>query len=78
MSISPGVWRASRRSMRSRGNYERAVDISAGAEALRAREHAPRPVGEQQAYERALAACRDALGGETYQRVLGCGIDSLP
>jgi predicted ATPase/DNA-binding XRE family transcriptional regulator len=55
------------------GNDARAVTISAGAEALRAREQAPRPAGEQRAFERALAAARDALGEAAYRRAWDVG-----
>jgi hypothetical protein len=49
------------------------VELSAGAEALRAREHAPRPVGEQQSFERTLAACHEALSDAAYQRAWDAG-----
>jgi hypothetical protein len=49
------------------------VEIGAGAEALRAREHAPRPVGEQQSFEQTLAACRAALSDMAYRRAWGVG-----
>ena len=55
------------------GQFSRAVEVSAGAEALRAREHAPRPVGEQQSLERTLATCHEALGGAAYQRAWDAG-----
>ena len=55
------------------GQFTRAVELGAGAEALRAREHAPRPVGEQQSFERTLATCHEALGGAAYQRAWDAG-----
>ncbi|HEU5349121.1 MAG TPA: hypothetical protein VFU63_10970, partial [Ktedonobacterales bacterium] len=55
------------------GDYTRTVAISAGAEVLRAKGHAPRPAGEQQAFERVLATCSEALGEETYQRAWEAG-----
>ncbi|MGE5334715.1 MAG: ATP-binding protein [Nitrososphaerota archaeon] len=55
------------------GDYPRAVGVSAGAETLRDNGHAPRPAGEQQAFERVLATCRDALGEDTYRRAWGVG-----
>ncbi|HET9980871.1 MAG TPA: tetratricopeptide repeat protein, partial [Ktedonobacterales bacterium] len=48
------------------GYYARAVAISAGADSLRAGERAPRPAGEQQAFERTLVAARAALGEQAY------------
>lgn len=55
------------------GNYTRAAKVSAGAEALRIKGHAPRPAGEQQAFERVQEACREALGEEVYQRLWSAG-----
>ena len=55
------------------GQFTRAVEVSAGADALRAGEHAPRPVGEQQSFERTLATCHEALGGAAYQRAWDAG-----
>lgn len=55
------------------GQFSRAVELSAGAEALRAVEHAPRPVGEQQSFERTLAACHEALSDVAYQHAWDAG-----
>lgn len=55
------------------GYYARAVAISAGADSLRAGERAPRPAGEQQAFERTLVAARAALGEQAYQRAWDSG-----
>lgn len=55
------------------GDYTRAVGISAGAETLRAKGNAPRPAGEQQAFERALATCRAALDTDAYRRAWEAG-----
>lgn len=55
------------------GQFSRAVELGAGAEALRAREHAPRPVGEQQSFERTLAACHEALSDVAYQHAWDAG-----
>ena len=56
------------------GNQLRAVTISAGTETLRAGGHAPRPPAEQEAFGRALAECRTALGDEAYQRAWATGL----
>ena len=50
------------------GYHARAVALSAGTEALRAREDAPRPEGEQRTFGRTLATAHGALGEEEYQR----------
>lgn len=55
------------------GHYARAVGISAGAEALRAKGHAPRPADEQWSFERLLASCHTTLGESAYQRAWEAG-----
>ena len=48
------------------GAHARATAISAGAESLRNSSHAPRPSGEQQAFEQALATCHETLGATAF------------
>lgn len=57
----------------SEGKHTRATAISAGAESLRASGHAPRPSGEQLAFERALATCRETLDVATFEQVWQAG-----
>jgi tetratricopeptide (TPR) repeat protein len=55
------------------GNHARATAISAGAESLRASGHAPRPSGEQQSFERALAICHETLGDAAFEQAWKAG-----
>jgi predicted ATPase/transcriptional regulator with XRE-family HTH domain len=55
------------------GNTTQAVTLAAGAEALRVQGKAPRPTGEQQTFDQALARCRQTLGAEAYQRAWSVG-----
>lgn len=55
------------------GSHAHAVEICAGADALRAKGHAPRPAGEQTTFDGVLAACRVALGEDAYQSAWAVG-----
>lgn len=58
---------------RAEDAYAAAVALCAGAEILRHNARAPRPHGEQQTFDRVLAACRDALGDSAFRHAWDAG-----
>jgi hypothetical protein len=60
------------------GDPERATQLSAAAEQVRAKVHAPRPPAEQEGFDHTLAAARAALGQEAFEQAWDTGTTLTP